>query len=108
MDEVTTQLEISSLQWFSYEVRAAALRLLAAGTSDGLAVVVDETMRHPRLHEILHCLALFGHGAVREYHGCVSPRVAETFGVELGVAADLALGTMPEQWGADADEESGR
>lgn len=81
-------IEIPSVDWFDYEVRAAAFRLLTAGTSDDIAAVVDETMAHPRLREIVHFLGLFGYGAYRELYGRVSVSVDEALALQLKVAQE--------------------
>jgi hypothetical protein len=46
-------------------------------------------MAHPRLREILHCVALFGYGAVWRHFNGVTPLVREVMARELGVAEGL-------------------
>ena len=86
MSKSREPLEIPSIEWFTPEVRAAALRLLAAGTSDHRAAVLDETMTHPRLRDIVSFLFLFGYGAVNQHHGGVTSRTNAFMANEQDVA----------------------
>ncbi|WP_041180491.1 hypothetical protein [Mycobacterium canetti] len=81
--------------WFSPEVRIAALRLLAATTSEHIARAVDNTMKHPRLDDVVCYLGLLGFAAVARQRGERGAR--KYFTDELAVArAALALDELPE------------
>ena len=58
---------VSALEIFDYPTRAAALRLLGCG--DQIGSVLDDTVAHPKLREILMCLAHMAFGGIVEYYG---------------------------------------
>lgn len=51
---------------FDYDVRAEALRLLGAG--DAVGAAINDTLAHPKLPEILLCLAHMGFGGIVDYY----------------------------------------
>jgi hypothetical protein len=51
---------------FDYSVRAEALRLLGSGCEIGVAL--NDTLSHPRLREIVMCLAHMAFGGVVDYY----------------------------------------
>jgi hypothetical protein len=62
-------LEIDSIEWFQYETRAAALRIVAGGDHDDFEERIDDAMADPAgLREVLKFLALFSFGAVFRHH----------------------------------------
>jgi hypothetical protein len=58
---------VDALEQFDYPTRAAALRLLGCG--DRIGSVLDDTVAHPKLREILMCLAHMAFGGIVEYYG---------------------------------------
>jgi hypothetical protein len=57
---------ITASEQFDYAVRAEALRLLGSGVEVGLALT--DTISHPRLREILMCLAHMAFGGISDYY----------------------------------------
>jgi hypothetical protein len=86
----TQALEIDSIEWFGYETRVAASRLIVAGSKDDFHQRVSDTLGHPRLEEILRFLALFAYGAALQHHNGCNPVVDKYIGRELRLAEDLS------------------
>jgi hypothetical protein len=83
-------LDIESIEWFDYEIRSFAMRLVEGGDRDDIEQRLTEVMDHPRLREIVQFLALFGFGGVwQHYNGC-SPRIHQYLGRERRLADDLS------------------
>jgi hypothetical protein len=57
---------ITLIEDFPYDVRAEALRLLGSGYSVGIAL--NDTLTHPKVREVLLCLAHMAFGGILEYY----------------------------------------
>jgi hypothetical protein len=84
-------LQIDSIDWFSYETRAASLRLIAGGDQDEFEDLIDDAMMADpmELRQVLKFLALFSFGAVFRHHNG-SPIADRYIDTELRLAEDLA------------------
>jgi hypothetical protein len=84
-------LTIDSIEWFPYETRAAALRLVAGGDQDEFHDLIDEAMTADpmELREVLKFLALGMFGAIFRHHNG-SPFADRYIDTELRLAEDLA------------------
>jgi hypothetical protein len=58
---------VTALQRFDFDVRAAALRILGSGTSE-TGKVLDETLSHPKIRQILFCLAHLAWSGLCDYY----------------------------------------
>ena len=87
-DDALSRRICESIEPCDYAARAAALRLLAV-EPDGYEQALDTVMAHPRLREIVHCLALMASAGLLEYYHDDRWSADTTLEREIALVEDL-------------------